>query len=62
MSGTKIGGLKAKEKNLKRDKDFYKKIGSKGGKNGHTGGFFGDSERAEKCGRIGAYKRWNKVK
>ena len=33
------GGLKAAAKNLKRDPDFYKKIGSKGGKNGHTGGF-----------------------
>ena len=27
MSGSKAGGLKAKEKNLARDPDFYKKIG-----------------------------------
>lgn len=39
MAGTKEGGKKASEKNLQRDPDYYKKIGAKGGKNGHTGGF-----------------------
>lgn len=39
MAGNKIGGLKAKAKNTARDPDFYKRIGSKGGKNGKTGGF-----------------------
>lgn len=34
------GGLKAKATNLKRfGPDFYREIGRKGGKNGHTGGF-----------------------
>lgn len=32
MAGTREGGLKAREANLARDPDFYKKIGAKGGK------------------------------
>ena len=36
MAGTKAGGLKAAQKNLARDPDFYAKIGRKGGKNGRT--------------------------
>lgn len=32
MSGTKDGGNKTKKKVLEKDPDFYKKIGSKGGK------------------------------
>lgn len=40
MAGTKLGGRKAKEKNLKLyGADFYKRIGAKGGRNGTTGGF-----------------------
>ena len=40
MPGTKAGGLKARQTNFKKyGKDFYKIIGSKGGRNGHTGGF-----------------------
>ena len=39
MAGTKAGGLKARERNLAKDPDFYKKIGAKGGRNGRTGGF-----------------------
>lgn len=40
MSGTKAGGIKARETNLKRHgKNFYRNIGSIGGKNGTTGGF-----------------------
>jgi general stress protein YciG len=31
MAGTKIGGVKAAQKNKERDPDFYKKIGRKGG-------------------------------
>ena len=30
MAGTKAGGLKAAQKNLARDPDFYAKIGRKG--------------------------------
>lgn len=32
MSGTKAGGLRAATTNKKKQADFYKKIGSKGGK------------------------------
>ena len=40
MSGTKVGGLKARSTNLARHgDDFYHRIGKKGGQNGHTGGF-----------------------
>lgn len=31
MAGTRAGGLKAAQKNLERDPDFYKRIGHKGG-------------------------------
>jgi general stress protein YciG len=40
MSGTKVGGLKAKTTNLKlHGQDFYQRIGKKGGQNSHVGGF-----------------------
>lgn len=39
MAGTREGGLKAAIKNKAKDPDFYAKIGAKGGRNGHTGGF-----------------------
>ena len=40
MTGTKIGGLKAAKMNKKlHGEDFYRRIGAKGGHNGHTGGF-----------------------
>ena len=39
MSGTREGGLKAAQKNRERDPDFYKKIGSKGGKKTGPKGF-----------------------
>ena len=59
MPGTTQGGLKAREKNLAKDPDFYKKIGAIGGKKGTTGGF-GQGEigrqRASKYGRIGGLK------
>lgn len=49
MPGTKIGGAKAAATNKKRHgKDFYARIGRKGGKNGHNGGF-----AAETVGRDG---------
>lgn len=54
MVGTKLGGLKAAKTNMERHgKDFYRDIGSKGGRNGHTGGFCGDYERARVCGAKG---------
>lgn len=54
MSGTKVGGQKAAKTNKKRHgKDFYAKIGAKGGRNGHTGGFAANPELARKAGQIG---------
>ena len=63
MAGTKEGGRKAAETNLrKHGKDFYSMIGRKGGHNGHTGGFASDKvgkdgltgwERAAKAGSVG---------
>lgn len=54
MSGTKTGGLKASA-TIKRlhGEDFYKRIGSIGGKNGHTGGFASNRELAREAGRKG---------
>lgn len=54
MSGTKEGGKKASITNkLKHGDDFYGRIGRKGGKAGHTGGFYGKSEFAREMGAIG---------
>ena len=53
MAGTKAGGKKAAAKNLARDPLFYAKIGARGGKLGHTGGFAANPELARKAGAIG---------
>ena len=54
MAGTKAGGAKAAATNkAKYGKDFYSRIGQKGGKNGTTGGFAANRELA----KIGA-KGW----
>jgi len=53
MAGTKAGGQKAAAKNLQRDPNFYAKIGAKGGKNGHTGGFAANPELARVAGAKG---------
>ena len=65
MSGTKIGGLRAKQTNLERQgEDFYKRIGAKGGRNGTTGGFASNKvgedgltgrQRAALAGAIGGH-------
>ena len=55
MSGTKIGGKKAAATNKARDPQFYAKIGAKGGRNGHTGGFASDPERARIAGQKGGF-------
>lgn len=56
MAGTKEGGLKARETNYKEHgRDFYKRIGQIGGRNGHTGGFK-DRELASRAGKIGGMK------
>lgn len=65
MAGNKIGGQKAAAKNLAKDPDFYKKIGSIGGSKGNTGGWATElvgtdgltgRERASVAGRLGGLK------
>lgn len=57
MVGTLEGGRKARDTNYKNHgKDFYKRIGAKGGRNGHTGGFAADPERAKWAGAKGGSK------
>lgn len=57
MPGTISGGQKAADTNRKKyGKDFYARIGKKGGKLGTTGGFAAGEEgrsRARKFGAIG---------
>lgn len=54
MSGTKKGGQKAAATNKTRHgADFYAKIGAKGGKLGHTGGFAANRELARVAGAKG---------
>ncbi|MBC7746366.1 hypothetical protein H7Y40_00070 [Pedobacter sp.] len=54
MAGTKAGGVKAANTNkLRHGADFYAKIGSKGGVNGHTGGFAANRELARIAGAKG---------
>ena len=54
MAGTKAGGKKAALKNRERyGDDFYRMIGSKGGQNGHTGGFYKNRELARIAGAKG---------
>jgi hypothetical protein len=57
MAGTEKGGKEAAKTNKKKyGSDFYAKIGARGGKAGHTGGFAAGREgreRARKFGRIG---------
>lgn len=55
MGGTKLGGQKAANTNRKRHgNDFYKRIGSMGGKiGGGKGGFHADHELARRAAKIG---------
>ena len=55
MSGTRSGGQRAAKTNiLRHGKDFYKRIGSKGGKVcGICKGFAVSHEYAAECGRKG---------
>lgn len=54
MAGTIEGGKSAAQK-IKElyGEDFYKNIGSKGGKKGTTGGFYANRELARIAGRKG---------
>lgn len=54
MAGTKEGGKKAAATNLLRHgDDFYARIGAKGGRNGHTGGFASNPALAMVAGAKG---------
>ena len=54
MAGTKKGGLKAAATNKsKYGAEFYARIGRKGGKNGHTGGFAANPALARIAGAKG---------
>ena len=54
MAGTKAGGLKAAKTNKERHgDDFFKVIGARGGRNGHTGGFAANRELARAAGAKG---------
>lgn len=57
MSGTRAGGIKAAETNKDRyGANFYRKIGSVGGKKSTTGGFAANPELAREAGRKGGKK------
>lgn len=57
MAGTKVGGGKTRDTNIKRHgEDFYIKIGAKGGKLGRTGGFYANRELARAAGAKGGRK------
>ena len=51
ISGNALGGQKAREANLKKDPDFYKKLGRKGGKK--TGVMKGFAANPELAARVG---------
>lgn len=59
MSGSRIGGLKARDAIRKKNPDHWKEIGAVGGKKGTTGGF-GQGEKgkelARKAGAVGGRK------
>jgi general stress protein YciG len=54
MAGTIKGGRAAAATNKARyGSNFYAKIGAKGGKKGHTGGFYANRELARQAGAKG---------
>jgi general stress protein YciG len=54
MAGTKAGGQAAAATNKQKyGSDFYAKIGAKGGKLGHTGGFYANRDLARSAGSKG---------
>jgi general stress protein YciG len=54
MPGTPKGGQLAAATNIRKyGKNFYAKIGAKGGQNGHTGGFYANRELARIAGAKG---------
>ena len=65
MSGTKAGGMKAREKNLAKNPNFYKENGRLGGLKSRGGGFAANPELARiagaKGGRISRRKPVKKI-
>lgn len=56
-AGTVDGGKRAAATNKERyGEDYFEKIGAKGGKNGHTGGFYANRELARTAGALGGRK------
>lgn len=56
MAGNHEGGLKtAQTLKQKYGDDYYSKMGQKGGKNGHTGGFAANPELAKRAGQKGGH-------
>lgn len=53
MAGNRAGGLKARDKNLARNPNHYKEMGSKGGKALISKGFGRNPEKASKYGSQG---------
>lgn len=54
MAGTKEGGQAAAVTNKQKyGADFYRQIGSLGGKKGRTGGFYANRELARQAGAKG---------
>jgi general stress protein YciG len=60
---TRTPGQKARDANLARDPLHYHKIGAKGGRAGHTGGFQRGSAKTIEAGRKGGTisRRYGKV-
>lgn len=57
MAGNRQGGLKAAQTNIaKFGKNFYRNIGSAGGKKSRGGGFAANPELARQAGRKGGLK------
>lgn len=53
MAGTKEGGIKAAKSNIEKyGKDFYSKIGARGGKAQVSKGFGANRELASRMGRV----------
>lgn len=58
MAGTHEGGVKAAATNKRiNGADYYRRLGAKGGRNGHGGGFASmNKEDVARCGRRGGSK------
>lgn len=57
MAGNHAGAVKARDKMLSNDPDYYRKIGAIGGRALVPKGFASDRSRAMEAGRKGGLKR-----